>query len=75
MVSGDIKSIEPDVLVQEVNVSIVDFEIVDGQFNFVKESSINNAEYLHVERILGPEKLNVSVVLFFLNTFSKIGSD
>ena len=75
MIPGYIKPIKTNILVQEVNISIVYFEIIDGQLNLVEEGSVNYTEYLHVERILSSEKFNVSVVLFVIDSLSEVGSD
>ena len=75
MIFGNIQSVKTDKTVQEINISIVYFKVVNSEFLFMEESSVNNCKYLQIMWIPCTKELNVSIVLIVTNTFSKICSD
>ena len=75
MVFENIQSVKPQILIKEVDIPIVDFKVINGQFDLMQESPINDSKNLQVVRILGSKELYVGVNLFLLNSFSEIGSN
>lgn len=75
MIFSHIQSVKSNKLIQEEDIPIVDFQIVNGKLDFMEIGPINDTEQLQIIRVLGSKELNISVVLFLLYSFSEVGSD
>ena len=75
MVFENIQSIEPQILIKEVDIPIVDFKVINGQFDLMQESPINDSKNLQVIRILGAKELYIGVSLFLLDSLGEIRSN